>query len=66
MVDLPNRKSFSPGAGWYVGDLNGMTFLDGAFLFAVEVRSENDSGPVSEREITGKLADYLAAGTLVV
>jgi len=43
-----------------------MKFLDGAPTFAVEVRSENDYGPKAEREISAKIADYFAAGTLVV
>jgi Uma2 family endonuclease len=43
-----------------------MRFLDGAPLFAVEVRSENDYGPKAEREIAAKRADYFLAGTQVV
>ncbi|HEY6331663.1 MAG TPA: Uma2 family endonuclease [Blastocatellia bacterium] len=66
IVDLPNRKSFSPDAAWYVGDIDSMKFLVGAPLFAAEVRSENDYGPLAEREIAEKRADYFAAGTLVV
>jgi Uma2 family endonuclease len=30
------------------------------------VRNENDYGPKAEREIRAKIADYFAAGTLVV
>lgn len=43
-----------------------MKFLEGAPVFAVEVRSEGDSGPAAEREMAAKRADYFAAGTLVV
>jgi Uma2 family endonuclease len=43
-----------------------MRFLEGAPIFAVEVRSEHDYGPVAERAIQAKRADYFACGTLVV
>lgn len=66
IVDLPNRESFSPDAAWYTGSTIDMSFLDGAPAFAVEVRSEGDYGPAAEREIAAKIADYFAAGTLVV
>ena len=66
IVNLPNRRSFSPDAAFYTGKPTGMKFLDGAPVFAVEVRSENDYGPQAEREMADKRRDYLAAGTLVV
>lgn len=66
IVDLPNRQSFSPDAAWYTGELEGMKFLSGAPAFALEVRSENDYGPMAERELAEKRRDYFAAGTLVV
>ncbi len=66
LVDLPNRRSFSPDAAFYTGQLKGGQFLDGAPSFAVEVRSEGDYGPAAEREIADKRADYFAARTLVV
>jgi Uma2 family endonuclease len=65
-VDLPNRESFSPDAAYYVGPDPGMRFYEGAPVFAVEVRSENDYGPAAERDMAAKRADYFAAGTLVV
>jgi Uma2 family endonuclease len=65
-VDLPNRKSFSPDAAFYVGKPSGMKFLEGAPAFAAEVRSENDYGREAEAEIASKRKDYFAAGTLVV
>jgi Uma2 family endonuclease len=65
-VNLPNRDSFSPDAAWYVGQPTGMKFLEGAPVFAVEVRSENDYGPNAEIVIAKKRADYFASGTLVV
>jgi Uma2 family endonuclease len=65
VVNLPHRKSFSPDAAFYVGPVT-MKFFQGAPVFAVEVRSENDYGPRAEREMAKKRADYFAAGTLVV
>ena len=65
VVNLPHRKSFSPDAGLYIGELT-MKFFQGAPVFAVEVRSENDYGPSAERRMAQKRADYFAAGTLVV
>lgn len=65
-VNLPNRKSFSPDAAFYVGKSSGMKFLEGAPAFAAEIRSENDYGREAEIEIALKRKDYFAAGTLVV
>ena len=66
VVNLPHRKSFSPDAAFYVGPSSGMKFLQGAPVFAVEVRSEGDYGPRAERRMAEKRTDYFAAGTLVV
>src|SRR5205807_3427059 len=66
LVQLPNRRSFSPDAAWYVGPSTGMKFLEGAPIFAVEVRSEDDYGRSAERAMAQKRADYFAAGTLVI
>jgi Uma2 family endonuclease len=66
IVELPNRSSFSPDAAWYVGKVDTMKFLEGAPVFAVEVRSENDYGAKAERDMKAKRDDYFAAGTLVV
>jgi Uma2 family endonuclease len=66
IVDLPNRQSFSPDAAWYTGPTIDMSFLNGAPAFAVEVRIQGDYGPLAEREIAAKIADYFAAGTAVV
>jgi Uma2 family endonuclease len=65
VVNLPHRKSFSPDAAFYVGDIT-MKFFEGAPVFAVEVRSENDYGPSAEKEMAAKRDDYFAAGTQVV
>jgi Uma2 family endonuclease len=65
-VNLPNRGSFSPDVAYYTGRPTGMKFMEGAPIFAVEVRSENDYGPEAERAIADKIRDYFAAGTLVV
>ena len=66
LVDLAHRKSFSPDAALYSGKPTGMRFYEGAPVFAVEVRSENDYGPAAEREMAAKRADYFACGTQVV
>lgn len=66
IVSLPNRKSFSPDASFFTGKRAGMKFLEGAPIFAVEVRSDTDYGPNAEREMAAKRADYFAAGTNVV
>lgn len=66
VVNLPNRGSFSPDAAFYVGQPTGMRFLDGAPVFAVEVRSENDYGEAAEQAMADKRADYFLAGTLAV
>ncbi|MDQ1559046.1 MAG: hypothetical protein QOD32_2106 [Pyrinomonadaceae bacterium] len=64
-VNLPGRKSFSPDAAFYTGDIT-MKFFQGAPVFAVEVRSEGDYGAKAEREMARKRAEYFAAGTQVV
>ena len=66
VVNLAHRRSFSPDAAFYTGKVTGMKFLDGAPVFAAEVRSEGDYGPQVDRAIAQKRADYFAAGTLVV
>lgn len=65
VVNLPNRRSFSPDASVYVGPLTAQ-FVTGAPIFAVEVRSEEDYGPAAERAMAAKRAEYFAAGTSVV
>ena len=65
LIDLPHRQSFSPDAAYFLGELR-MQFLEGAPVFAVEVRSAGDYGAESEREMADKRSDYFAAGTLVV
>jgi Uma2 family endonuclease len=64
-VHLPHRKSFSPDAA-FIRQRISMKFYEGAPLFAVEVRSENDYGRKAERAMADKRNDYFAAGTLVV
>jgi Uma2 family endonuclease len=66
IVNLPNRKSFSPDVALYIGPRQRGKFLEGSPVFAVEVRSENDYGPRAEAAMAGKRRDYFAAGTLVV
>lgn len=66
IVNLPNRSSFTPDAAWYTGRPTAMRFLEEAPVVAVEVRSENDYGPLAERRLAEKRRDYFAAGTLCV
>jgi Uma2 family endonuclease len=66
IVDLPNRRSFSPDAAYFLGPRTRGKFLEGAPVFAVEVRSEDDYGGAPEKEMAAKRRDYFAAGTLVV
>lgn len=66
IVNLPNRKSFSPDASFHIGKKTGMKFLQGSPIFAVEVRSENDYGETAEKSIKQKRYDYFAAGTQIV
>jgi Uma2 family endonuclease len=65
-VNLPGRDSFSPDAAFYVGPSPGMKFYEGAPIFAVEVRSENDYGAKAEERIRQKRLDYFLARTIVV
>jgi Uma2 family endonuclease len=66
IVNLPNRRSFCPDAAYFVGEPSGPKFLEGAPIFAVEVRSDEDYGPAAEKRLAAKRADYFAAGTRVV
>jgi Uma2 family endonuclease len=66
IVDLPDRDSFSPDAAFHIGESPDLDFLQGAPIFAVEVRSKGDYGPAAERAMAEKRADYFAAGTRVV
>lgn len=64
IVTLPHRKSFSPDAAFCTQALTSK-FVDGAPIFAVEIRSDEDYAPAAEREMAQKRADYFAAGTQV-
>src|SRR5206468_8001503 len=66
VVNLPNRRSFSPDVAFWTGGPLTRKFPEGAPIFAVEVRSDEDYGPAAERAMAAKRADYFAAGTLVV
>jgi Uma2 family endonuclease len=66
---MPNgRESFSPDASYHAGPLpaDEWLFIDGPPTFAAEDRSPDDYGPVAERQMAEKRADYFAAGSLVV
>jgi Uma2 family endonuclease len=64
LVDLPERESFSPDAAWFAcdDDDDAPGFIDGPPTFAVEVRSPGET----DIAIRAKIAEYFAAGTLVV
>lgn len=67
IVNLPHRRSFSPDASFArVAPENRMRFVDGAPLFAAEVRSAGDYGNAANRAYRAKRAEYFAAGTAVV
>jgi len=66
VVNLPNRRSFCPDGAYWTGAAPTRKFYEGAPVFALEVRSEEDYGPVAERRLAAKRADYFAAGSLVV
>ena len=70
-VNLPNRKSFSPDAAFYMGNDTGMKFFEGAPVFAAEVRSENDYGAnvgarqLRRRSLTILLPELRSSGTSI-
>jgi Uma2 family endonuclease len=65
IVDLPNRRSFSPDAAFWTHPATS-EFGDGAPVFAVEIRSPEDYLPAAEQRLAQKRTDYFAAGTHVV
>jgi Uma2 family endonuclease len=66
LVDLPGRGSFSPDASFHAARNVGMDFIEGAPVFAAEVRSKGDYGAAAEAALAAKRAEYFAAGTVVV
>jgi len=66
VVNLPNRKSFNPDVAFYVGPRANGKFLQGAPVFAVEVRSKDDYSSEAEQAMSAKRRDYFAAGTCVI
>jgi Uma2 family endonuclease len=67
IVNLPHRRSFSRDAAFLERPPeNPERFVDGAPLFAAEIRSEGDHGPAADAAYDAKRADYFAAGTRVV
>ena len=65
VIRLPKRTTVSPDVAFHL-EAGTMKFVEGAPVFAVEVRSEGDYGAKAEREIASKRADYFEAGTQVV
>jgi Uma2 family endonuclease len=63
VVDLPHRGSFSPDAAFHSGPLWGGRFLDGAPIFAAEVRSETDYGEKAEQEMAEKYKTSMPGST---
>ncbi|MDQ6834364.1 MAG: Uma2 family endonuclease [Chloroflexota bacterium] len=67
IVNLPRRRSFSPDAAYaYDVEIDTDDFVEGAPIFAVEVRSKGDYGLAKDIEYAAKRAEYFAAGTQVV
>ena len=66
VVNLPNRCSFCPDVAFTVEPPRTGKFINGAPVFAGEVRSEGDYGLAAERAMAAKRAEYFEAGTLVV
>ena len=69
VVYLPRRKTISPDVSFFAGPVPegaNLRFVEGAPIFAVEVRSEGDYGPGAEKKMASKRADYFTAGTQVV
>jgi Uma2 family endonuclease len=67
VVNLPRRKSFSPDASYALhAPEDRMRFIEGAPVFAAEVRSQGDYGPAANRAYAAKRRDYFAASTAVV
>jgi Uma2 family endonuclease len=66
IVNLPNRRSFSPDVAFWTGGPLTKKFLEGAPILAVEVRSEHDYGSKAEAAMAAKRSDYFAAGSRVV
>ena len=62
LVKLPNRLSFSPDAAFFTQKPpRNLRFVEGAPVFAVEIRSGGDYGPAAERRLSDKRRDYFAA-----
>jgi Uma2 family endonuclease len=67
IVRQPRVRSFSPDAAFIAGALEETDdFVEGAPIFAAEVRSKGDYGRASDAEYAFKRADYVTAGTRVV
>ncbi len=68
VVRTPELRTFSPDAAFFWGEPTSDPgkFIDGAPIFAAEVRSEGDYGRAAERDMAEKRADYFKAGTKVV
>lgn len=62
---IGTRRSLAPDASWHVGPW-GAKLMDGAPVFAVEVRSEEDYGQAAEWKMAAKRALYFESGTQVV
>jgi Uma2 family endonuclease len=67
VVRQPRIRSFSPDVAYIASTLNETDdFVEGAPVFAVEMRSKGDCGPASDAEYAVKRTDYFTAGTIVV
>lgn len=66
VLRIPGTQVLSPDTAWWVGDTVVPGPIEGAPLFAAEVRSLSDYGPAAERAMAIKRARYFAGGTQVV
>lgn len=68
LSDLPSLRTFCPDACYFQSPTGGESFDPIPYppLFAAEVREMEDYGAEFERLFRAKIADYFAAGTLVV
>ena len=66
LAPCSDHEAFSPDAAWFVGKVDSLQIVAGAPQFAVEIRGGNDYGPAAEGVIAVKVAEYFAAGAVVV
>ena len=65
-IEYAPHRSFSPDVSFHTGTPAETRFLEGAPVFAVEIRNKNDYHPYADENREMKRANYFACGTLVV